>query len=77
MITLENLSFRYGRAPRPALENLNGSLGPGIRLLVGENGAGKSTLVRLLMGIYRPAGGRVLIGGADTANTSPETLNKG
>jgi energy-coupling factor transport system ATP-binding protein len=35
--------------------------------IVGENGAGKSTLVKHLNGLLRPAAGRVLLDGADTA----------
>ncbi len=33
--------------------------------LLGSNGAGKSTILRLLSGIYKPEGGRVLIDGED------------
>ena len=36
---------------------------PGERIaLVGENGAGKTTLVKLMMGLYQPTGGRILLG---------------
>ena len=34
--------------------------------LVGESGCGKSTVARLLVGLYRPSGGRVLFGGRET-----------
>lgn len=35
--------------------------------LMGESGSGKSTLARLMIGLERPSGGRILIGGRDTA----------
>ena len=40
------------------------TIAPGTHLaIVGPSGAGKSTLVGLLLGLYRPAGGRVLVDG--------------
>lgn len=76
MITLENLSFRYGRAPRPALENLNGSFGPGIRLLVGENGAGKTTLLKILTGVLAPTQGECLLDGTDASTSTPAGMGR-
>ena len=71
-IVLENLSFTYPGAERPALSNLNLSLRPGERIaLVGENGAGKTTLVKLLMGLYRPTSGCILVDGVDLADIAP------
>ncbi len=39
--------------------------------LVGENGAGKSTLLKLLTGIYRPDGGRIVVDGDPVTITGP------
>jgi ABC-type multidrug transport system fused ATPase/permease subunit len=63
-ITLCELSYRYPGAARPALDGLsvvipkNTSLG-----VVGPTGSGKSTLVDLLLGLYCPTGGEILIDG--------------
>jgi ribose transport system ATP-binding protein len=47
-----------------ALSEANLRLEPGsIHALLGENGAGKSTLIKLMTGVYRPDGGRMLVGG--------------
>ena len=65
-ITAERLSFRYPLRAEPTLRGLSFRLGAGERVaLVGENGAGKTTLVKVLLGLYRPTGGRVLYGGRD------------
>lgn len=40
MIELRNLSFAYGKG-RNAISDANGTINPGIHLLLGENGAGK------------------------------------
>lgn len=77
-VVLDNVSFTYWGRETPALKSISLTIGKKETIaIVGENGAGKSTLVRLLMGIYRPTRGRVLIGGADTANTSPGLLYRG
>ncbi|MEU3166956.1 sugar ABC transporter ATP-binding protein [Streptosporangium sp. NPDC006930] len=55
-----------------ALDRVNFSLEPGeIHALVGENGAGKSTLIKVLTGVHSPDGGRLEVGGTQTALRNP------
>ena len=70
MIRLEHVSFAYPDQ-RPSVKDISfhAEAGEFIAIL-GANGAGKTTTVRLIDGLLRPAEGRVLIHGADTA-TSP------
>ena len=62
----ENVSFKYPKAERYALKNLNLTLKAGERLaVVGLNGAGKSTMIKLLLRLYEPTQGRILLNGVD------------
>lgn len=62
----ENVSFKYPKAERYALKNLNLTLKAGERLaVVGLNGAGKSTMIKLLLRLYEPTEGRILLNGVD------------
>ncbi|MEO6638419.1 MAG: ABC transporter ATP-binding protein [Ginsengibacter sp.] len=64
--TFENVGFRYINTTRWANRNLNFTLHAGEKLaLVGENGAGKTTLVKLLVRLYDPTEGRILLDGYD------------
>jgi zinc/manganese transport system ATP-binding protein len=59
-LALEGLTVVYD--DRAALSDVNGSFEPGsMTAIVGPNGAGKSTLVKSLVGLVRPAAGRVLL----------------
>ncbi len=68
-IVLDGLSFAYpGAEDKTALGPLSLELPAGRAIaLVGHNGAGKTTLVKLLCGMYRPTGGRILVDGVDLA----------
>ncbi|MGZ5440675.1 MAG: ABC transporter ATP-binding protein [Thermoanaerobaculia bacterium] len=65
-VTFENVSFSYGK--QEVLRNLDLHIPAGKRVaLVGRSGAGKSTIMNLVLGLYRPDGGRVLVNGIDLA----------
>ncbi|MEE2709676.1 MAG: ABC transporter ATP-binding protein [Gemmatimonadota bacterium] len=63
-LVFEDVSFRYPGADHDVLREISITIQPGERLaLVGENGAGKTTLVKLMMGLYQPTEGRIMLGG--------------
>ncbi|RPE36120.1 ATP-binding cassette domain-containing protein [Kitasatospora cineracea] len=71
-IRLEHVSFQYPGSTRRVLDDVTLDIPAGTALaVVGENGAGKSTLVKLLCGLYRPTGGRILVDGVDLAAADP------
>jgi len=62
----ENVGFRYPGSDAWAVRHLDFTLEPGERIaLVGENGAGKTTLAKLLVRLYDPTEGRILLDGVD------------
>lgn len=72
-LVFENVSFRYPRAQEPTLRHLNLTLKKGQRLaVVGENGAGKTTMIKLLLRLYDPDEGRILLGDRDIRELSPK-----
>lgn len=66
-VSLENISFNYPTRPDlPALTDVSLDIKPSERIaLVGPSGAGKSTLLGLILRLFDPQKGRVLIGGVD------------
>jgi len=76
-VVIENASFRYGDTDLPVLENVNLGFQPGsIHLILGRNGSGKTTLLKLIMGLYRPYAGRVLLDDADVAQFARADLSE-
>jgi subfamily B ATP-binding cassette protein MsbA len=64
-IELQNVSFSYDRRER-ALDSITLTVSRGETIgLVGPSGSGKSTLMALLLRLYEPTGGRILLDGID------------
>ncbi|MDR2045276.1 MAG: ABC transporter ATP-binding protein/permease [Clostridium sp.] len=65
-IEFKNVWFKYPRTDEYILKGVNISIHKGEKLsIVGENGAGKSTLVKLLLRLYTPSEGTILLNGVD------------
>src|SRR6266480_3814891 len=63
-ITLREISFRYPGASRPVLDEFSLSIAKNTSLgVIGPTGSGKSTFVDLLLGLYQPTAGDILIDG--------------
>ena len=74
-IAVENVTVIPPGGARPTLMDVNFSLAAGQGLgVIGPSAAGKSTLARALVGIWRPARGKVRLDGAAIDQWTPETL---
>jgi ATP-binding cassette subfamily B protein len=71
-LLLENLTFRYSPLDAPVLEDIQLRIPAGqVTAIVGSSGSGKTTLLKLLLGMYPPSSGRILVG--DTELPALET----
>jgi ATP-binding cassette subfamily B protein len=75
-VTFENVSFGYG-GETGGINGINLTIKSGEKLgIVGASGAGKSTLVALLLRLYDPEKGRVLIDGQDLKTVAQDSLRE-
>ncbi|WP_333473771.1 peptidase domain-containing ABC transporter [Sphingomonas radiodurans] len=74
-IEFRNAAFRYPGASEPALTGISFTIEPGERVgLLGRVGSGKSTITRLILGLYPPEDGLVMIDGTDLRQMDPATV---
>jgi len=74
-LTLEDLSFKYPKSERFAMQNINMHVAPGEKVgIIGRMGSGKTTLGRLSLGLYQPTEGAVKLGGVDIRQLDPAVL---
>lgn len=76
-IVFEHVTFAYPGCKKPTIIDMNFTWKKGERIaIVGYNGAGKTTLVKLLMGLYPPTSGRILVNGEDLEHLDKESYRK-
>lgn len=72
-VEFSHVSFSYPDAAKESLSDICLKIRENETIaIVGSNGAGKSTFARLLLGIYQPAKGSVLLDGVDTRELNPK-----
>jgi len=76
-IEFRNVKFAYPGRGDAALDGLSFRIAPGERVaLIGRVGSGKSTIQRLIMGLYQPTDGAVLLDGIDLRQLDPADVRR-
>ena len=76
-IAFEDVRFAYPGGRGAAHDGLSFSVGAGEKIgIVGPSGSGKSSVARLLLRLFDPQQGRVLIGGRDLTTLDPEAVRR-
>nr|MBC8240953.1 ABC transporter ATP-binding protein [Alphaproteobacteria bacterium] len=76
-VEFRGVRFAYPGARGPAHDNLDFTIQPGQRIgIVGPSGAGKTTIQRLLLRLYDPDDGQILIAGQDIRQQSLASLRR-
>ena len=74
-IEFKNVSFKYPDQKISALDNVSFTIEAGEKVgLIGRIGSGKTTIEKMILGLYFPEEGSVLIDGADTRQLDPAEL---
>jgi len=74
-IEFRNVGFKYPGAPERALDGVSFTIEPGEHVaLLGRVGSGKSTVARLILALYPPEDGLVMIDGSDVRQLDPASL---
>ncbi|HEY1096138.1 MAG TPA: type I secretion system permease/ATPase [Alphaproteobacteria bacterium] len=76
-IEFQNVSFSYPNQQGKALDDVSFSIRPGERVaILGKIGSGKSTIGRMLMGLYEPSEGTILLDGIDIRQIDPADVRR-
>lgn len=76
-IEFKNVNFAYPKSDVLALNQVSFKINPGERVaIIGKNGSGKSTLEKMILGLYAPQNGSILLDGVDLKQHDPSQLRK-
>jgi len=74
-IEFREVTFTYPGHKVPALSNVSFKIAAGERVgMIGRIGSGKSTIEKLILGLYKPTTGSILVDGVDVSQIDPATL---
>ena len=74
-IKFASVSFRYPNSNVNALTDVSFTINKGEKVaILGKNGAGKTTIIKLLLRLYDPASGEILINGLNIREYNTESL---
>lgn len=76
-IEFQNVSFRYPNSDVLALDDVSFTINSGEKVaIIGRIGSGKSTIAKLILKLYEPDSGAILIDGIDISQIDPADLRK-
>ncbi len=76
-IEFVDVTFSYPNTDIPALKNVSFTINAGEHVaIIGRIGSGKSTIQKLILGLYEPDSGQILIDGIDIKQIDPADLRK-
>jgi ATP-binding cassette, subfamily C, bacterial LapB len=76
-IRFDTVSFAYPDQSNDALRDVSFTIEPGEKVaILGRIGSGKSTIARLMLGLYPPRAGAVLVDGIDIRQIDPGDLRR-
>lgn len=76
-IEFKNVSFNYPGTDVPALTNVSFVIHPGEKVaLIGRIGSGKSTIAKLILKLYEPTSGTILIDDIDLTQIDPADMRR-
>jgi ATP-binding cassette subfamily C protein LapB len=76
-IEFRNVKFAYPNRTDSALDGISFKINAGEKVaLIGRVGSGKSTIQRLIMGLYQPTDGAVLLDGIDLRQLDPADVRR-
>jgi len=74
-VEFRNVSFNYPNVEYPALKQVSFNIKAGERVaMIGRIGSGKTTIEKMLLGLYQPTDGAILLDGVDIKQIDPVDL---